>query len=159
MPLLTRIAAPAHPPATTYWSYMRLWLSKIGVCMGDSVFQNLIAIVAESEKKTSIPIILLFLKHFTAYIDTNFWYLKIVSFQNSVPRAVTLILSTDESMLQYIKENYWKNSKNCRFYSIFTALYSINSIFNQEIFENLVWSDRLSISGAHPIGYFSFLTA
>ena len=35
LPLLTRIAAPAHPPATTYWSFMRLWLFKTRVCKGE----------------------------------------------------------------------------------------------------------------------------
>ena len=35
LPLLTRIAAPAHPPATTYWLLMRLWLLKTGVCKGE----------------------------------------------------------------------------------------------------------------------------
>ena len=94
------------------------------------VFQNLRAIVAESEKKhRKKPAILLFLQHFTAYTDTNFRHLKINSFQNSVPRPVSLILSTDESMLQYIKEKYVKNSKKCYFYSIFTAFYSIDSKF------------------------------
>ena len=45
------------------------------------VFQNLRAIVAESEEKTSkILIILLFLQHLTAYTDTNFQHLKINSF-------------------------------------------------------------------------------
>ena len=67
------------------------------------VFQNHRAIVAESEEKTSkILIILLFLQHITAYTDTNFQHLKINSFQNSVPRPVTQILSMDESMLQNI---------------------------------------------------------
>ena len=60
-------------------------------------------------------------------------------------------------MLQYIKEKYVKNSKKCYFYSIFTAFYSINSKFYQEIFENLVWSDKLSIPDAHPIGCFHLL--
>ena len=60
-------------------------------------------------------------------------------------------------MLQYIKEKYVKNSKKCYFYSIFTAFYSINSKFYQEIFENLVWSDKLSIPDAHPIGCFYLL--
>ena len=101
--------------------------------------------------------VLLFLQHFTAYTDTNFWHLKINSSQNSVPRPVTLILSTDESMLQYIKEKYWKNCKKCYFYSIFTAFYSINSKFNQEFFENLVWSDKISDPDAHAIGCFYLL--
>ena len=79
------------------------------------------------------------------------------SFQNSVPRPVSLILSTDESMLQCTKEKYVKNSKKCYFYSIFTAFYSINSKFYWEIFENLVWSDKLSIPDAHPIGCFYLL--
>ena len=100
---------------------------------------------------------MLFLQHFTAYTDTNFRHLKINSFQNSVPRPVSLILSTDESMLQYIKEKYVKNSKKCYFYSIFTAFYSINSKFYREIFENLVWSDKLSIPDAHPNGCFYLL--
>ena len=60
-------------------------------------------------------------------------------------------------MLQYIKEKYVKNSKKCYFYSIFTAFYSINSKFYREIFENLVWSDKLSIPDAHPIGCFYLL--
>ena len=58
------------------------------------------------EKTPKIPIILLFLQHFTAYTDTIFQHLMIDSFQNSVPRPVTLILSTDESMLQYIVGKY-----------------------------------------------------
>ena len=66
-------------------------------------------------------------------------------------------MSTDESMLQYIKEKYVKNSKKSYLYSIFAAFYSINSKFNQEIFENLVWSDKLSIPDAHPIGCFYLL--
>ena len=70
--------------------------------------------------------VLLFLQHFTAYTDTNFWHLKINSSQNSVPRPVTLILSMDESMLQYIKEKRWKKQYKMlflqHFYSIFTAL-------------------------------------
>ena len=55
-------------------------------------------------------------------------------------------------MLQYIKEKYWINGKKSHFYSIFTAFYSIDSKFNQEIFENWVWSDDLSINDAQPIG-------
>ena len=35
LPLLTCIAAPAHPPATTYWLLMRLWLFRTGVCKGE----------------------------------------------------------------------------------------------------------------------------
>ena len=66
-------------------------------------------------------------------------------------------MSTDESMLQYIKKKYWKNSEKCYFYSFFTAFHSINSKFNQEIFENLVWIDKLSIPNAHPIGCFYLL--
>ena len=109
------------------------------------------------EKTSKIPVILLFLQHFTAYTDTNFWHLKINSFQNSVLRPVSLILSTDESILQYIKENYEKNGNKCYFYSIFTAFYSINSKFNQKIFENLVRIDKLSVPDAHPIGCFHLL--
>ena len=43
------------------------------------------------------------------------------------------------------------------FYRILTAFYSTNSKLNQEIFENLVKSDIISIPDAHPIGCFYLL--
>ena len=41
-------------------------------------------------------IILLFLQHFTAYTDANFWLRKNDSLQNGVSGPVTLIFGTDE---------------------------------------------------------------
>ena len=55
------------------------------------------------------------------------------------------------------KRNTVQMVRNATFTAFLQHFYSINSILNQEFFENLVWSDKSSIPDAHPIGCFHLL--